>query len=104
MFSSTSRRHEWLLFAILATLSLGSTAFAQPQCALPQPFPPCGTNNLTVSKGEAMTLPAGTYGDVRVRNGGTLTLPGGTTSSAASTSPGTRCCSSPPPPSTSSAR
>src|SRR5262245_11997696 len=63
--------------AILAPLLLASTAMGQPRCDLPQPFPACGTTDVRVNKGESMTLPAGPYGVVRVRNGGTLVLSGG---------------------------
>ncbi len=66
-----------LLPAIVAVLSLGSTALAQPECTLPQPLPPCGSDSVTVKKRATMTLPAGTFGDVRVRNGGTLILQAG---------------------------
>jgi hypothetical protein len=66
-----------LLPAIVAALSLSSAALAQPECTLPQPFPPCGSDSVTVKKRATMTLPAGTFGDVRVRNGGTLILQAG---------------------------
>ena len=70
----SNRRHGRLRAAILAALSLASPALAHAECSLPQPFPPCSANRVTVSERGTMTLSAGTYGTARVRNGGTLIL------------------------------
>jgi hypothetical protein len=45
-------------------------------CSLPNPFPSCSSNSMTVDAGTVTTLPADTYGDLTV-NGGTLMLTGG---------------------------
>src|SRR5688572_21034732 len=46
-------------------------------CPLPEQ-PPCGGEAVTVAKRGSAVLPPGTYGPVVVKQGGTLTLEGGT--------------------------
>jgi hypothetical protein len=47
-------------------------------CGFPDPFPECDpSDGVLVLKGAARTLPPETYGEVRVKNGGVLTLSGG---------------------------
>src|SRR6185369_13610838 len=60
--------------AILSALAFVPRAHAQVACALPDPFPTCGGSDVTVARDATMTLAAGTYAAVRVRNGGALIL------------------------------
>jgi hypothetical protein len=55
-----------------------NVAALETACGFPAPFPPCNHGNpVDVKQGESLALPPGTYGDVRVRDGATLTLGGG---------------------------
>src|SRR5580765_1848804 len=70
-----SRTMLWAGIVGFVLTSRISTAHAQG-CSLP-PLPvPCEGSDVTVSKGGGTPLAPGTYGSVRVKNGGTLVLTG----------------------------
>jgi cysteine-rich repeat protein len=71
-----SRMMLWAGIAGFVLTSRISTAHAQEGCSLP-PLPvPCEGSDVTVSKRGGTPLAPGTYGSVRVKNGGTLVLTG----------------------------
>src|SRR5262249_27013139 len=71
-----SRRMLRVGIAVFVLTTGVSTARAQEGCTLP-PLPvPCEGSDVTVSKRGATPLGPGTYGSVRVKNGGTLVLTG----------------------------
>jgi cysteine-rich repeat protein len=59
---------------LLAGLATAGATLAQPECIARPASAPCRAEGVAVKGGDTLVLPAGAYGDTKVRNGATLVL------------------------------